>query len=338
MRIAIVGLGRMGRRHVQVAEQLGLTIVGICDRSPEAISAAGAEHGIAESARFTDFAALLRQARPEAVVVATHAPSHCEFVCQAADAGVRNILCEKPMAVSLAECDRMIAVCGGLGARLAVNHQMRFMPQYTEARRIVHSPEFGGLASVTVVAGNIGLAMNGTHYFELFRYLTGERPAEVTAWFSPQKVANPRGPQFEDRGGAIRVTSPTGTRLYLEAGADQGHGIQVIYSGPFGQLTADELAGTLRLSVRQTEYRQLPSTRYGAPSIESNVHVPPSDAVAPTAAVLSALLAGEDFPSGADGRQAVAVLVAGYLSHESGHRPLPLSAAEEAVERVFPWA
>jgi len=328
----------MGRRHVQVVEQLGLPIAGICDQSAEALAAAGTEHGIAERARFTDFAALLKETRPEAAIVATHAPSHCAFVCQAAAAGVKHILCEKPMAVSLAECDRMLEACTRHGARLAVNHQMRFMPQYTEALRIVHSPEFGGLSSVTVVAGNIGLAMNGTHYFELFRYLTGERPAEVTAWFSPQKVANPRGAQFEDRGGAIRVTTAAGARLYLEAGADQGHGIQVIYSGPYGQLLADELTGSLRLVVRQPEQRQLPSTRYGAPAVESSVAVPASDAVAPTKAVLSALLAEQDYPSGADGRQAVAVLVAGYLSHESGHAPLPLSAAESAAERVFPWA
>ena len=328
----------MGRRHVQVVEQLGLSIAGICDRSAEALAAAGAEHGIAEGARFTDFAALLQETRPEAAIVATHAPSHGAFVCQAAAAGVKYILCEKPMAVSLAECDRMLAVCARHGAHLAVNHQMRFMPQYTEAKRIVDSPEFGGLTSVTVVAGNIGLAMNGTHYFELFRYLTGERPAEVTAWFSPQKVANPRGAQFEDCGGAIRVTTPAGARLYMEIGADQGHGIQVIYAGPYGQLLADELTGTLRLAVRQPEQRQLPSTRYGAPAVESSVAVPASDAVAPTKAVLSALLAGQDFPSGADGRQAVAVLVAGYLSHESGHAPLPLSAVETAAERVFPWA
>ena len=170
------------------------------------------------------------------MVVATTAPSHADFVCLAAKNGAKAILCEKPMAVSLADCDRMIEACAASGTRLAINHQMRFMEQYTKAKEIVEGASFGGLASATVVAGNFGIAMNGSHYFEMFRYLTDEMPVQVAAWFSADTVANPRGVQFEDRAGNVRITTAKGRRFYLDASTDQGHGMHVTYAGPYGRL------------------------------------------------------------------------------------------------------
>ena len=58
---------------------------------------------------------------------------------------------------------------------LAVNHQMRFMEQYLTPKAIIEGDAFGGLTSVTVVGGNFGLSMNALHYFEMFRFMTGER-------------------------------------------------------------------------------------------------------------------------------------------------------------------
>lgn len=337
MKTALIGLGRMGRRHLQIIRELALDLVGVCDQHAPTVAAAGVECGIPETSRFTDARVMLAATRPEAVIIATTAPTHCEFTCAAAEAGAKFILCEKPMAVSLAECDRMIATCARHGARLAVNHQMRFMAQYTEPKRLAQSEAFGGLRSVTVVAGNFGLAMNGSHYFEMFRFLTDEPPAMVTAWFSPEVVPNPRGPQFEDRAGCVRVTTAGGRRLYLDCSADQGHGMHVVYAGPFGRMEVDELTGVLHSAVREPAHRVLPTTRYGMPWIEHTEKIAPADAVAPTRAVLRAVLRGEDPPTGEAGRLAVATLIAAYVSHEQGGSAVAVDAALPH-DRVFPWA
>ena len=337
MRAAIIGAGRMGRRHVQVAQELGLDIVGVADANPEALQQASQERGLSKGQLFTDASRLL-DARPDCVVVSTTAPAHADYVCLAADAGVRYILCEKPLAVSLAQCDRMIACCARHGAKLAVNHQMRFMEQYTEPRRLADAPEFGGLASVTVVAGNFGLAMNGTHYFEMFRYLTGEAPIMASAWFSADKVPNPRGSQFQDRAGCVRLETARGKRFTMDCGADQGHGLLVTYACRHGRITIDELTGQMTWCHRQAEHRALPTTRYGMPWEEGQKTIAPADAVAPTKAVLQALLADNDYPTGVQGRLAVAALVAAYLSDEGWHTPVALAAVESQRERVFPWA
>jgi len=338
VKTVIIGSGRMGRRHIQVVHDLRLNLVGICDLNPEALSLATEENNIEPELHFTDVRHLLRQTEPECVIIATTAPTHCEYTCLAAEAGAKYVLCEKPMAVSLVECDKMLEVCTRNGTELAVNHQMRFMEQYTEPKRIIESVAFGGLCSITVVGGNFGMAMNGTHYFEMFRYMTDEALVEVTAWFSPGKVPNPRGPQFEDRAGAVRLTSSSGKRYYMEISADQGHGVNVIYAGPYGQLVVDELAGNVKLITRDKEYRNLPSSRYGMPAMEKTFKIEPADVIGPSRAVLNALLNKTNFPTGEDGRLAVSVLVGAYVSDENGHRPVRIDQELLPRERVFPWA
>jgi predicted dehydrogenase len=241
------------------------------------------------------------------------------------------------MAVSLEECDRMIDLCRRHGVTLAVNHQMRFMEQYTLPKNIVNTPGFGGLASITVVAGNFGMAMNGTHYFEMFRYMTDEPPAEVCAWFSPDKIPNPRGPAFEDRAGSVRAVTASGKRFYMDASHDQGHGMQVTYAGRHAILWVDELAGEGRLVARKAEHRRLPTTRYGMPWEETRLAIRPADVLKPSEAVLKALLEGRNYPSGEDGRLAVAVLVAAHVSCERGGAPVHLDGTLPR-ERVFAWA
>lgn len=338
MKTVIIGAGRMGRRHIQVVRDLGLNLVGICDLNPEALSLTTEENNVKPELHFLDVRHLLEQTKPECVIIATTAPTHCEYTCLSAESGAKYVLCEKPLAVSLSECDKMIKVCAHKGTELAVNHQMRFMEQYTEPKRIVASDAFGGLSSITVVAGNFGMAMNGTHYFEMFRYMADEDPVEVSAWFSPGTVPNPRGPQFEDRAGAVRLTTSSGKRYYMEISADQGHGVNVIYSGPYGQLVVDELAGNAKLITRNEEYRNLPSTRYGMPTMESNFKIQPADVIGPSRDVLNALLNKTNFPTGVDGRLAVSVLVGAYVSDEDGHRPVRINEEPLPSDRVFPWA
>ncbi|MGM4906790.1 Gfo/Idh/MocA family protein [Tardiphaga sp. 866_E4_N2_1] len=338
MKTALVGLGRMGLRHLEVLRAVGVDVVGVSDMNEAARSKAATDFGLGAGALFADASDMIRHIKPELLVVATTAPSHAELVCLGAEQGAKAILCEKPMAISLAECDRMIAACDSAGTRLAINHQMRFMEQYTKVKEIVDGASFGGLASATVIAGNFGMAMNGSHYFEMFRFLTDEMPARVSAWFSADTVANPRGAQFEDRAGCVRITTASGRRFYMDVSTDHGHGMHVTYAGPFGRLDVDELAGKANLVVRKAEHRDVPTTRYGMPYEEHAIAIVPADAVAPTRAVLEALMAGKNYPDGIVGRMAVEVLAAAYLSDEQGGAAVDLTSADLQRSRVFPWA
>ena len=338
MSAAIIGLGRMGLRHAQVLKNLGIRIGAVSDANGEALAKARNELGVAPSACHVDGHALLGATVPDLLVVATTAASHAELVIAAAARGVKMILCEKPMAVSLGQCDRMIEACARHGTRLAVNHQMRFMEQYMRPRSLLASEAYGGVSSVTVVAGNFGLAMNGSHYIEMFRYITDEAPARVTAWFSAGHVANPRGPQFEDRAGSIRLETASGCRFYLDCSVDHGHGVRVVYAARHGQIEVDELAGRMVQSVRRAEHRDMPTTRYGMPWEDIDQAIVPADVIAPTQAVLEALLEGSGYPTGEEARAAVTALSAAYWSAENDNIGINLHDPRIPKERVFPWA
>ena len=327
----------MGRRHAAIVKKMRLNLTGICDKNLEILRSAAKEFKVPLEQQFQNAKEMLEKKRPECVIIATTAPAHGIYTRLAAEMGVQYVLCEKPMGISLKECDRMIQTCQTHGTRLAVNHQMRFMEQYAEPKRMVDSGALGGLSSVTVIGGNFGMAMNGTHYFEMFRYMTGEKPHEVTAWFSKGKISNPRGRQFEDKAGSIRVTTKSGKRLYMDISADQGHGVKVIYGGRYGQIVVDELNGMMQIDIRDKQHRELPTTRYGMPGTQTLKKIQPADVLGPSKAVLNALLEGKNYPTGEEGRLAVATLVAATISNENGHKPVRVDG-HLPVARIFPWA
>jgi len=338
VKTVVLGAGRMGQRHIHIVKQMGLELIGVCDSSPEALSLAEAEEGVSKDIHYLDSDSMLEELQPECVVISTTATSHCTLTCQASRLGAKYVLCEKPMATSLSECDQMILTCQEHGTKLAVNHQMRFMEQYVEPKRLLNTPEYGGLTSISVIAGNFGLAMNGTHYFEMFRFMTDEAPSEIAAWFSREYVPNPRGDQFEDHAGSVRIVTPNGKRFYMDVSADQGLGLKVVYAARNGQIAVDELSGRMSSLFREEQYRELPTTRYGMPSIRKDVSIEPADVFAPTRGVLDSLLNGGPYPTGEEARLAIASLVASYISNENGNRTVRLSEVESSNTRTFPWA
>jgi predicted dehydrogenase len=338
VRTAVIGLGRMGLRHVVAAESLGMKVIGGADLSPDARAALTRDHAVPPEACFDDGVAMLSALRPDALVVATTAPSHATFVLAAAAAGVRYILCEKPMASSLAEADSMLAACAASGTRLAVNHQMRFMDKHTAVKALLGSEALGPLSSVSVAASNFGLAMNASHYFEMFRYLTHEPVAEINAWFEVDKLANPRGAQFDDASGRLLARTGSGTPMYLDFSARSGWGIQVVYSCRYGQIVVDELLGEMKIAARQAEFRNLPTTRYGMTVDVEHRKFAPADVIGPTAAVWSAMLRGANWPDGAAGAYALRCLVAAHASHRAGGATVRLDNPDLPLDEVFHWA
>ncbi|MFZ2159107.1 MAG: Gfo/Idh/MocA family oxidoreductase [Bradyrhizobium sp.] len=337
-RVAVIGLGRMGLRHLEAVSKLGMTIVGVADTSEVARETASTRFGVDESQCYAEGTEMLRSVRPDAVVVATTAPSHAPLVVDAAEAGVRHILCEKPMAVSLAEADEMMAACKRSGSVLAINHQMRFMEQYTLVKALIGSDELGPLVSVLVAASNFGLAMNACHYFEMFRYLSDAPISGIHAWFDQAQLANPRGPEFEDRAGRLLARDPAGRSMFIDFSMNAGSGIHVTYICRNGQIVVDEINGDMRVVARKSEYRDLPTSRYGASAEVRTQAIKPVDVVVPTVDLWSAMLQGKTFPDGNAGVHALACCVAAHVSHEAGGREILLADPALPRGRRFKWA
>lgn len=320
MKAAVAGVGRMGLRHLEALS--GHEIVGVADSRDAARAQASSLFSFEDDLLFGDAKQMLEAKHPDVFVVATTAGAHCELVCAAADVGVPFVLVEKPMAQSLDECRRMIDRCSERGTRLAVNHQRRYFDIHAYAKGLIESDRIGGLSSMTVVGGNFGIAMNGTHYFETFEFLSGQTPVEVTGWLSDTGSPNPRGAEFRDWAGEVRVVGVQGASLHLIAKSTQGHGLTSVYSGPSGQVVVDELNNIVLIDARQSEHRGEPSARYAMPSDHTQQSFPAPSVVDATRRLIDDLVNGEDIPTPEEGMSALAVLTAAVESNGDGYRPV----------------
>ena len=334
----LVGLGRMGQRHLAVARQLEMQIAGLVDISSQAIDAASVMCPGDAPQAFADANAMIDALDLDALIVATTAPFHAAPVIRAAEKGVKYILSEKPMAISIAECEAMIAACAANGTVLGVNHQMRFMDQYTKVRELIGTPELGELSSIVVTGSNFGLSMNASHYFEMFRYLTGQPVEEISAWLENEQIENPRGPQFSDASGRLMARNAAGHGLSIDFSVRSGWGLRVCYICRNGQIQVDEISGRLEVWAREGQYREMPTSRYGMPVTYAERAIEPADSIVPTRAVWEAMIAGANYPNGEDGLHSLRCMVSAHLSHEKGSARVALSATDAVRAREFAWA
>jgi UDP-N-acetylglucosamine 3-dehydrogenase len=126
---------------------------------------------------YADAREMLEQEQLDIVSICTWPPLRPEMVELACAAGVKGILAEKPMAVDLAGCDRMIAAAERAGTVLVIGHQRRFHDRYVKARELIDAGAIGDLVQITGYGGG-DLLTGGTHTVDIIRYLVHDVPAE----------------------------------------------------------------------------------------------------------------------------------------------------------------
>jgi predicted dehydrogenase len=165
--VALLGAGRIAAVHLGFAKQVSnARIVAICD--PVAGRAEELAHQKQVSAAcFTDLDAMLREAEPSIVHVVTPPTTHADLAIRAMEGGA-NVLVEKPMAMTVAECDRMIAAARLHGRRICVDHNRLFDPVVQRIRALVDRGVVGEIVSVEAHQGvnpvELGGAGGDTHW------------------------------------------------------------------------------------------------------------------------------------------------------------------------------
>lgn len=137
LKVAVIGAGHLGQFHAaKYAASKNATLVGIADSSAERGAMIAARLG---TMAVTDYRELLGQV--EAVSIATPAAAHYAIAKDCLDAGL-HVLVEKPIAVTLDEADKMIALARARKRVLQVGHVERFNPAGAELLRQVKDPLF----------------------------------------------------------------------------------------------------------------------------------------------------------------------------------------------------
>jgi predicted dehydrogenase len=170
-RVGIVGCGGMGGAHARAWSGKPRTrVAAVTDVNPAAAEKLAAAYG---ATAYTDYRAMFDRERLDIVSITTWQSVRAEVTVAAADAGVRGILGEKPMAASFGEAEDMLAACHRGGVRLAIGHQRRFDGQNVEARRLIAAGAIGQPAAMLRRDGE-GLLNRGTHEFDEMRYVLGD--------------------------------------------------------------------------------------------------------------------------------------------------------------------
>lgn len=137
MRIAVIGVGHLGRHHARIlAGMQGVELLGVVDTNLQRAR----EIAEANGTTAIDNAEALVGA-VDAVVVATPTESHAVVATPFLEAGTA-VLIEKPIARSLADADALVALARARGATLAVGHTERFNPAVEVARPLLTAPRF----------------------------------------------------------------------------------------------------------------------------------------------------------------------------------------------------
>ncbi len=150
IRVALLGCGRIAHVHCGYLRQLQqVEFAGACDSSRTAREAFSARW---QSPTYADVDELLAAAQPDVVHVLTPPATHATLAIQLLEAGV-HVLVEKPMALTTADADAMVAAAARIGKYLTVDHNRWFDPVTQEARALLASGALGTLVGVEVFQG-----------------------------------------------------------------------------------------------------------------------------------------------------------------------------------------
>jgi myo-inositol 2-dehydrogenase/D-chiro-inositol 1-dehydrogenase len=196
LNIGIIGSGFVAEIHAECIRQFVPNARVVACASPTGDHAAtfAARHQLPHS--FTDYRAMLEL--PEVDVVMLCAPNylHRQMCCDAAEAH-KHLICEKPLARTLADADQMIETCKREGVQLMYAEELCFTPKYVRAKEICDSGALGKLFRIKQCekhdgphmpwfwdversGGGVTLDM-GCHAFEYFRWMLG-KPAVKSVW------------------------------------------------------------------------------------------------------------------------------------------------------------
>jgi UDP-N-acetylglucosamine 3-dehydrogenase len=191
VRWAVIGLGWFGEVHADtLAGMPGIELTALCTRRPERLAEIADRHGVGR--RYTDYRELLADPSIDALSITTHVDDHRDITIDALRAG-KNVLLEKPMAPTVADCDKIVEAARQSSGLFMVGHICRFDPRVTQAKQAIDEGRIGKIISMharrnlskaigRMVLDKISALMgDGIHDADLMLWFSQARPVSVYA-------------------------------------------------------------------------------------------------------------------------------------------------------------
>jgi glucose-fructose oxidoreductase len=151
VRYAVVGLGFISQKAMLPAfanAGRNSVLAALVSGDARKRRALGKRYGVPILAGYDEFDALLASGRIDAIYIGLPNTMHCDFAVRALAAGV-HVMCDKPLATTVADCRRMIDTARTMGSRLMTAYRLHFEPATLAAYDLVHSGKLGEVRFVT---------------------------------------------------------------------------------------------------------------------------------------------------------------------------------------------
>lgn len=187
LNIGIVGHGFMGHEHEKMLTNMeGINVVAICDIDP------GQLQDVPESIKtYTSAEEMYQDPEVQVVIIAANNNQHKHLVIEAAKAG-KDIICEKPVALSIADLDEMTAAVEAAGVRFTVHQQRRYDPDYRTAKEVYDEGKLGDVYTVQSKLYGFNGNMHDWHVYVAegggMLYDWGVHLIDQMLWMIPEKV------------------------------------------------------------------------------------------------------------------------------------------------------
>lgn len=189
LRAGLIGCGAIGGVHSEAVAGLdGIRMAAFCDVVEEKARALCARYG--GDYATDDAGRILSDDSLDTVYICTHHDTHADYCIRAAEAG-KNVLVEKPLALTVEDCRRIGDSVEREGTRLFTAFKMRYYPMVQRARELIPEPlmvvmqmmdnRWGDTWANDPVLGGGNVYSQGCHSCDLLRYVAGADPEEVYA-------------------------------------------------------------------------------------------------------------------------------------------------------------
>lgn len=332
-RAAIIGFGGMGQRHYVAYQNLRVDVTAICDWDKEKIKRVLPSYP--ESHIYDDYQKVIANEDFDVISVATNGPSHAEITIRVAEAGIKNILCEKPMATNLRDAEKEIQTCKENNTRLAINHIRRWSPNHRKLKKLIGEGTIGKLRHIYFQCGSSGLGNLAIHFLDNMRFYTDNEVEWVIGFIDKTGTPNPRGPQFKDPGGYGILQFKNGVRGFIDTSEDTGVRHICHLVGACGRVIIEEWGNCWKIWARNREDRSLPLTRYIIPMEEVPFELGDKfDIVKLTSSAIKELLKGDKIScDGEAGKKALEVVIAFHMSDSLNNQKIYLPLGGDALDK-----
>ena len=209
--------GARGESHAAGLSQINNAhVVGVCDLVPELLENFKVNWGQRwpNANTYTNYREMIDKENLDILTIATPDDKHTDIAVYAAMHEVKGIFCEKPIATSIEDADKILEACEQNGVVISVDYSRRWQPIYHTVRELIQGGGIGIVKTIITIMGGqrAMLFRNGSHLIDLMCFYAESEPSQVSAHLEEGFEDWDR---YKGDGGRLPENDPSGNGLVI---------------------------------------------------------------------------------------------------------------------------